>query len=356
MKKLGYSSYWMEVGSHGGISFTDALLVNKYTIKNGKNSNAKYQSEYYYLEENQVLPFGIITNSNLNEHKELNGDSRVTMQEEIYDSLFSDNTDIHTIYSNPTIKNVEISNDGNKTNYHPTDYDATLIYYVDIKGTQSLYFEAFDKYSNSLVESINEKISISCQGRYYSYPTQQNNGTIYLGTYSDRIVTVRINIKENISVSSFNVFSVNEDLLNSKINKTKDINLKVESNKISGTFEGTEDSYLFLPISYFKVMKAKINNKNTEVIKVFSSFVAIKLVEGTNNLKITYYQPGLSIGILLSLLGLTLLFFFILIEKKKKLPKIINSISYYITYLLTIGTFFVLYIFPIIMNILHQIK
>jgi hypothetical protein len=50
MKKLGYSSYWMEVGSHGGTSFTDALLVNKYTIKNGNNSNAKYQSEYYYLE------------------------------------------------------------------------------------------------------------------------------------------------------------------------------------------------------------------------------------------------------------------------------------------------------------------
>ena len=59
-------------------------------------------------------------------------------------------------------------------------------------------------------------------------------------------------------------------------------------------------------------MKAKINNKNAEVIKVFSSFVAIKLVDGTNNLKIT----GLSLGILISLLGICLLAFYLLMTKK----------------------------------------
>ena len=355
MKKLGYSSYWMEVGTHGGTSFTDALLVNKYTLKSGNNKNSKYQSEYYYLEENKVLPFGIITDSDLSNHQELKEDTRVNMQEKVYDVLFNDNSDLHTIYSSPTIKNIEISENQNRTNYY-SNGNGTLTYNIEIKGKQSLYFEAFDIYSNSLVESINDKISISCQGRYYNYPTQENNGTIYLGTYNNRFVQVTITIKDDISVSSLNVFSVNEDLLENKISSTNDLNLQVESNKITGTFEARKDSYLFLPISYFKGMKATINNKTVEVEKVFSSFVAIKLIEGTNNLKITYYQPGLSIGILISIFGFGLLLTYILLSKKNKIPKIINCISYYLTYILTITIFIILYIFPIIMNILHQIK
>lgn len=33
MKQLGYSSYWMEVGSYGGTELTDALLSVKYLIE-----------------------------------------------------------------------------------------------------------------------------------------------------------------------------------------------------------------------------------------------------------------------------------------------------------------------------------
>lgn len=355
MKKLGYSSYWMEVGSHGGTSFTDALLVNKYTIKSGNSVNAKYQSEHYYLNENKVLPFGIITNSDLSQYSELKEDTRVNMQEHIYDVLFNDNNDMHTVYSNPTVSGLVINEENNRTYYYPSG-NATLTYSVDIKGNQKLYFEAFDIYSNSLKESINDKISISCNGRYYNYPTQENNGTIYLGNYKNQKVTVKITIKENISVSSFNVFSVNEDLLDQQIQSTEDINLKVTTNKITGTFNANEDSYLFLPISYFKGMKAKINNKTIEVEKVFSSFVAIKLVEGSNSLSITYYQPGFSIGLLITLLGIALLGIYILLTKKNKVPKIISNICHYGVYVLTICVFALLYIFPIIMNILHQIK
>ena len=32
LKKLGYSSYWMEMNSSGGTILTDAILANKYII------------------------------------------------------------------------------------------------------------------------------------------------------------------------------------------------------------------------------------------------------------------------------------------------------------------------------------
>ena len=35
MKKLGYSSYWMEVSSNGGTLFSDMLLSHQYTVYKG---------------------------------------------------------------------------------------------------------------------------------------------------------------------------------------------------------------------------------------------------------------------------------------------------------------------------------
>ncbi len=355
MKKLGYSSYWMEVGSNGGTSFTDALLVNKYTIKNGSNSDSKYQSDHYYLKENPVLPFGIITNNDLSQHSQLKEDTRVNMQESIYDALFNDSRDLHTIYPISSTSNVTIETKDDKTYYY-TSGNATITYTIYIEGNQNLYFEAFDSYSNSLVESINDKIFISCNGKYINYPTQENNGSVYLGNFTNKNVIVRLTIKESIQTTSFNVFSINQNLLNEKINSTKDLNLKVEKNKISGNFVANKDSYLFLPISYTKGLKAQINNKNVEVIKVFSSFVAIKLVEGTNELKISYFQPGFSLGLLITLMGIGLLIGYILLNKQNKIPKFISNISYIISYVISVCVFVILYIFPLIMNILHQLK
>ena len=42
-----------------------------------------------YLEENKVFPFGIITDTNLEEHTELKEDTRVNMQETLYQALFN---------------------------------------------------------------------------------------------------------------------------------------------------------------------------------------------------------------------------------------------------------------------------
>ena len=354
MKKLGYSSYWMEVGSHGGTSFTDALLQNKYTIYYGSSKDAKYSSEHYYLKENKILPFGIVTNSDLSNYSILKEDTRVNMQEHVYDVLFNDNTNLHTVYSPTKINNIEITSNNSRTRYEVFG-QGKLTYTIYISGKQKLYFEAFDKYSNSLSESINDKLTISGPGVYTTYPTQSKNGTIYLGEFENKTVTFTVYIKDSIEVSSLNLFSINEKLLQHQIDDSKESPLKVSPNKIEGTYTLEEDSYLFLPISYSKGMKAKINGKKVEVEKVFSTFVAIKLEKGINELKITYSQPGLIIGILISIIGAALLALYIIINNKKNLPKFINSICYVSTLIISVCVFVILYIFPLIINILRQL-
>ncbi|MBE6143941.1 MAG: hypothetical protein E7177_08185 [Erysipelotrichaceae bacterium] len=356
MKKLGYSSYWMEVGQNGGTAFTDALLQNKYTLYYGNSPSAYINTEHYHFKKNDILPFGILTTTDLSKETELKEDSRVNMQEHIYTSLFNDGTSLHTTYSPSGYSNVEEIKENNRTIYYTTG-NGTLYYTIKVTEKEKLYFEAFDKYSNSLSEAINDKISIYSPRKYVSsYPTQSVNGTIYLGEYENTTVNIKITIKQTISVSSLNVFSIKDKLLDEKIKNATPSNLKVSSNKIEGSYVVNEDSYLFLPISYSDNIKVRINNKKVETLKVFSSFVAIKLTQGENNIKITYSQKGLPLGIILSLLGLTLLVLFFIFKNKIKEPKIISKITYIASITLSALVFFIIYIFPLLINVIHQIK
>lgn len=356
MKKLGYSSYWMEVGTWGGTTFTDALLINKYTLSYGRSSSSAYSNDYYHLDENKVLPFGLITSSDLSSYTILEENTRVNMQENIYTALFNDGSSLHTTYQPTSSSNVEIKQDGNRYTY-ATSGNGTLTYMIPIQGTHSIYFEAFDQYSNNLVENINDKITIISSNKHVStYPTKNNNGTIYLGTFTNKLVTVKIKISETINVSSLNVYSINEDLLDKQINEAKSADLKVSSTKIEGTYSTNEDSYLFLPISYSKGINARINGKKVEVEKVFSTFVAIKLTKGTNNIKITFSQPGLGLGISLSILGIALLVCYLVLKNKLAFFNKIDKIIYYISLSASLLILFILYIFPLIINITYQIR
>ena len=356
MKKLGYSSYWMEVGTHGGTSFTDALLLNKYTLQYGNNLNVKYTSENYHFTENKVFPFGIVTSSDLSSHQELKEDTRVNMQELMYDTLFNDNTNLHTTYPYSSISNLTIEEKDNRTIFTPNG-TGLINYNISITGKQKLYFEAFDRYSNSLSEKINEKITVYCNGKYYSnYPNKNTNGSLYLGEFNNTNVNVQVRISSSINVSSFNLFSINEELLDYQINSSYKTEFEVNSSSIKGKITTDSEQYLFLPISYTDGLQVKINGKYAKCEKVFSTFVAIKLNKGVNDIKITYSQPGLISGISLSIIGLCLLVLFIFYKDKIKTSKVFNNILYYIS-LISISLLVVLiYVFPILLNISNQIK
>ena len=57
MKKLGYSSYWMEVGSQDGSLLTDALLGNRYTVVQSREvkpeDDVVYQNDWYAILKNK---------------------------------------------------------------------------------------------------------------------------------------------------------------------------------------------------------------------------------------------------------------------------------------------------------------
>ena len=364
MKKLGYSSYWMEVGPYGGSIFTDALMMNKYTIGRYYKEDSIYSDENYHITQNSIYPLGIVTDKDLSTQEELKADSRVNMQETLYKSLIDSSSILHTQYDISYTSGLTYTSQENNfsISINKITDNNFLDYEIEVVGTKHLYFEAFDKYSSSLYESINDSMMIIVNGKTiaYSYPTQTQNGTLDLGEFKDTFVRVRVYVNKDISGSSLSLFGIDPTKLEESISKCQHANMTYKNNKFKGNYESDQEGkYLFLPISYNSSIKAKINGKNAKVYKVFSSFVAIQLVKGTNNISISFTQKGLTGGILLSILGISLLGGYIYLEKTKKAKiiykDILDKVSYYSVIVLLGAVFFAIYIFPIIINIIGQL-
>lgn len=360
MKKLGYSSYWMEVGTHGGTKFTDALLVNKYTIGSGVASDAYLTTDHFSIYQNKVLPFGIATSSDLKNEEELKEDTRANMQEHIYQALFGGES-LHTVYS----YEVEGIEDNSKEDYYhikPISSRAYLTYNINVTDSQTLYFECFDKYSNNLNEPINGSFNIRVNGSYkaFNYPSQNNNGVVDLGTYENQTVKVEVQVLKEVNCRSLSVYGINNKVFDKMINDTKGANLLAKGDKIYGSYDNDDGAkYLFVSLPYSKGYKAKINGKRANLIRTFSGFMAIELKEGVNDIKITYFAKGMTTGIILSLLGGVLLTLDCLMKYrfKKNIPHedVIEKISLIAVIVIAAILLFMLYVFPILINVAKEI-
>lgn len=362
LKKMGYSSYWMEVGSYGGTILSDAILINKYTISYGNDIYSKYNTEHYNIKENKVFPLGLVTKTDLTKYEYLNDNSRALMQKSIVKSLFN-RDDIVNIYNYSYLDNVIDNKPESGFSYNILSTEGKIIYDIDIKDKQALYFEAIDKYSNNLYQSINESIKIKVNNYvpYSKYPNQSSNGFLNLGIFEDQKIRVEITINKSISGSSFSLFSIDENKYDELFNNPNHADMKYINKHFEGTYEASEDTYMFLPIAYSKDINVNINNKKVKVFRVFDGFVGIKLEKGINNINISFTKFGLIPGMFISLLGLGLLISYFVLKDLNKLNIIfdndkIKCISYYMIIVGSLILLFILYLLPIIINIIGYIR
>lgn len=361
MKKLGYSSYWMEVGTYGGTKFTDALLINKYTIKSGVQNDAYLNTEHFSIYQNQVLPFGIPTYSDLSAEEELEPNTRAMMQNHIYEKLFGGES-LHNFYD----YEVHAIQDDSTEEYFrlkPLSTNSYLQYNVEVNEPETLYFECFDQYSNNLSEPINESLKIYVNDKLISnsYPTQNMNGTIELGTFENTIVHVQIKLSKTLNCRSLSLYSIKDQLFDQVISNTKGADLKVSGDRIYGSFDNMQNAnYLFIALPYNTGYHAKINGQNASLVRVFSGFMALKLNEGQNDIELTFYAQGMTPGIIITCLGLILLSADLLVKYRYKLTiphrDTLERISFVTCIVLLVLTIVILYLFPILLNVAKELS
>lgn len=361
MKKLGYSSYWMEVNSNGGTGFTDAVLGNRYSVVQTADLRAGdavvYQNGSYAIKRNSPsLPIGMVVHADsIQALATLPDTTRLNLQESMYESLFGNSQKLFTNYTPASFENISLKEAGGR--YELTYPDASLpgrvTYKIPVKGTQTLYFDCFDRLSNSLVEHINSSFHVYVNGvlTLRDYPSQLQNGLANLGTYTDETVEIQVEVAKEVRAKSFGIAGMDAAVLQSAVSGANAANLHQTGNAITGTATATDDSsWLFLPISYGDGYSAKVNGKNREIVRVFDSMMAVRLDRGENTVAVKYTPPGFQTGLLLTFTGILLFLLFLLALKKGwyekiKLLEIPVSLLFWI---LCAVVFCAVYVFPLV--------
>lgn len=332
MKKLGYSSYWMEVGSNGGTKLTDAVLGNKYTIylAGGSPAGAKtvFSNGQFEIAENAPsLPIGFVMKSDrIADLEQLPDGTRFQTQEALFRSLFSSGESLFTEYQPTALENVTLKRAGR---YRLTVRDGSpmgvLTYSIPVKGRQTLYFDCFDRLTNHLSEPINSSFTVVVNGREVEldYPSQADNGLVDLGTYADCTVEVKIGVRKDVSAQSFGLAGLRDGVLDRAVAAAAPASLSQSGNTLAGTaFADAGDEYLFLPVSYAAGFSAEVNGKPAEVSRVFDSFLAVKLEKGENRVSVSYLPAGFRPGLALTIAGLLCLAVCVAARRKgKRFPR-----------------------------------
>jgi Predicted membrane protein len=362
MKKMGYSSYWMEVNSNGGTEFSDAILGNRYSIvKTGDIQDTDrilYSNNQYAIRRSPFdLPIGLVMNApNIASIRNLPQTTRTGIQQSVFQSIFHTGDTLFTDYEPQKLINVDLyaADGGYSISLTDPSQYGMITYSIPVTDAETLYFDCFDRLSNRLTEPVNGSFQIYVNGSMVqmNYPSQNNNALLNLGTFANRTVTVQAEVLKDVHAASFGVSGLHRNILQKAVGSAATAKLRQEGNSITGTAAANSDGdYLFLPLNYDGGgYTASVNGQTAPIVRVFDSMMAVRLVKGENQISVRYMPPGFVKGIWISVLGILLLIGYRIAAKKGCYQKIrfLEFPAEILFSILFAGIFFAVYIFPLI--------
>lgn len=308
LKRLGYSGYWMELGSHGGTAFSDALLGIRYQIvPDGKEKGpVVYQNGRYAVEElPEALPLGIAVNVKLPEA--LPDGSRIPLQQWLFRQLLETDDRIFTQYQPRQAGCLYQYADGrHQLAKDPDAEDHFLLWEIPVSGRQTLYFDCFDKATNALREPVNDSFQLAVNGEEIagSYPTQALNGLLELGTFEDETVVITAKLAKSVQCRSLGVWGLDREKLSGYLESLQGVTLTQKGNGFSGTFDNTDGKkYCLMTLPWDDGYRVTVNGKETAPERCLGAFLMVPLEMGENRIEISLTPKGLKLGALLSAAG-----------------------------------------------------
>lgn len=351
MKRLGYTSVWMEIGSCGGTSLTDALLCADYEITdNPMAGSTVYNNEKYYIQhENYSGGLGLIVPAGRTIPEEIPEKmERTEVQGYLYENLFGKN-DAVVRYSHSEADNEFALSEG----YNFSDFN-NITYNIYVNGKQKLYFDCFDQLTNNLSEPIYDSFQVEINNRIVEerYPYNKNNGVLYLGEYSNESVTIKIRSLKSLTCSSFGVFGINQNALDYTINNADHVNLRRDAGTLTGSYTANEGERCFLSIPYSDGFTIRVNGEKVDYTKAFSAFISFPLQKGTNEITVTYTPKGFVAGLIITIIGLGITVMYIIYRRKLKFSDTLENTAYYTVLAVSLIVIMLIYIFPVVVKIL----
>ncbi len=148
------------------------------------------------------------------------------------------------------------------------------------------------------------------------------------GKEAVRELTITFPFKGDYTVKELGILSHSMDGYEEQIRKRKENvleNVRMDNNKITGSITVDRKKILCLPIAYTDGWSADIDGKNVKVLKVNHMFLGVVVEPGNHQITFSYWTPGLTMGIILSLTGVILFFVLIIIKKKKNSQNLLQN-------------------------------
>lgn len=192
------------------------------------------------------------------------------------------------------------------------------MYEIPVGDRTTLYFDCFDRVSTSLVEEVNDAVSVEVNGRTISesYPSQQENGILALGSFENETVHVTVKLHESFTCTSFGVYGLDDTKLQNIAQEAHTADIQVKGNTVEAACTAQQEENLVLFFPYDEGYTATVNGQPAETGKVFGGWISVKLVQGENHVVLTFVPRGMRTGLILCAAGVLLCVFYAVLRRK----------------------------------------
>ncbi len=356
MKRLGYTSVWMEIGTCGGTVLTDSLLSIGYEIGHDHPMNTVYTYDAYNIYPlTDKLPLGILTDTLPGEEEIPSELTRTQVQQYTAEAMFGSSGMIRTY--EPEEGSLHFS-DG----IYTIGEGETLIYRVRVGKRQSLYFDCFDRLSNELSEPDYDSFSVAVNGKSIcrSYPFSKENGVLDLGTYEDEIAIIEIHALKDVNVPSFGVFGIDRGALEQAVSSARSVGFTEIKNGLKGSCDLDKPSTVLLSVPYDSGYTLYVNGRKQPVSKSMSCFMSFELDAGHSDIELRFVPAGFRAGAVMSVIGVivTAAFSVYLLRRKQAEAEASPAalVSRYLVAGIAILVFIAVYLLPVVINIMFWEK
>lgn len=268
-------------------SFLNTIVGIKYYISNRKINEYKIidkitidEKEYYIYRNDSALSIGYTVKNKCNNKIE-----ERMHDNELYNCLFNTNVELYKEY-----EPYEIKDDIYKYKLKKDDYTHIFINKKDEEEIQLL------KDNQELLENA----------------TYISNDHIIIYNKEEKL---ELKTSEN---QDFSLYRFDYKTFINNINTNQMQIEKIDNNILKGSIELNNQEILMITLPYEKGFEIYVDDKKTDYFEVANSFIGIDIEKGKHKITIKYKQPGLKLGIIMSLIAFIVTMIYISSNKKKE--------------------------------------
>lgn len=337
VKRMGYSSYWMEITGTGGTVLTDGLWNIRYLL--GQKPDFPPDSETLWSDgilsiakTAAEMPGAVLIDALPEEIAALPSGSRSEVQRVLAEQMLGLRGCV-TDY--PVTKTLACTLGAPETGgfvckRNAPEGEAYISFDFFARGRQAIYFDLYSQTGTNIGNPRNGAVSVYRNGRraVSEYPQSSANGLVFLGYAENEYMSVRADILHDFDCESFGVFGLALDPLEQAMADVSGAELEYRSGEYRTAVQTDAPKTLVLSVAYDEGFSAEINGEPAEVYRVNDCQCAVRVPAGESEVVLRFRVRGLKTALLISGFGLICTVFWLLFRQRitrtrmKKLEKL----------------------------------